>query len=79
MIEELSKILDDNINKYKILNLTDLLDNEKMNFYFILFQYILKNQIYIYDIPFLLKTKKEILKIIKSNEFTINNSKDYLA
>ena len=76
MLDELSNILDNNINNYKISNQEDLIDNKKINFYFILFEYILKNQIYIYHIPFLLKTKKQIIKIIKSHEFSINNLKD---
>ena len=55
------------INDYIILNIEDLLNEQKINFYYILLKYILKNPIYIYQIPFLLKTKKNIIKMINSN------------
>ena len=70
MINELSKILDDNnnyIKDYIISKYNDLLDIKKINFFFILLKYILKNSIYIYQIPFLFKTKKAIILIIKSD------------
>ena len=46
---------------------------KKINFYYILFKYILKYQIYIYQIPFLLKSRKNILELIKSNLKEIKN------
>jgi hypothetical protein len=39
-----------------------------------LFKYILKSQIYIYQIPFLLETKKNILNIIKTNFIEISDN-----
>ena len=72
IINSLSEILDEKysfIIKYKIKGVEDLFDNKKINFYFILFRYILKNSIYLYYIPFLLKGKNNILKIIKSRNF----------
>ena len=80
MFDELSNIFIDNniINKYKINEQKDLSDNNIINFYYILFKYILKNQIYIYHIPFLRQMKKTIIKIIKSDEFQISNVKDDL-
>ena len=79
MFNELKIILNkDNIRKYKISEKEDLLDNNKINFYFILFKYILKNPIYIYYIPFLLETKNKIIKLIKHNsiEYLFNNIND---
>ena len=55
------------INKYKIKKIDDLYDENKINFYYLLFKYIYKNQIYIYNSPFLLKIRKLILNIIKFN------------
>jgi len=50
----------DDINN-KIID--DLNNNEsKINFYYILFKYILKNPIYIYQIPFLNNARKKILE-----------------
>ena len=69
MFENISNILNDkNIKAYYFIsNINDLLNITKINFYFILLKYIFKNQIYIYQIPFLLNTRKTIIKIIKSN------------
>ena len=70
MFEEFSIILNDNkdyINDYRIIKIEDLLDEKKINFYYILLKYILKNPFYIYRIPFLLKSRAIILKSIKSN------------
>ena len=58
-----------NMLNYEISKIEDLLDNKKINFYYILFKYILKNSIYIYQIPFLLKNKRNLLFIIKNNNF----------
>ena len=57
----------DYINKYKIKKIDDLFDENKINFYYLLFKYIYKNKIYIYNSPFLFETKKLILNIIKFN------------
>ena len=67
------------INKFSILSIKDLYDNKKINFYYILFSYILKETIYIYQIPFLNKLRKLILNIIKSNlnNLFINKTKQW--
>ena len=70
MIDKLSKILDSKveiIQKYIIFDFNNLIDNEKINFHFILLEYIIKNSIFIYQIPFLLKNHKNLIKIINSN------------
>ena len=64
------------LNKYKICEIDDLKNIEKINFYYFLFKFILKNDIYLYQIPFLLKIKKNILKFVKSGNdisHVINN------
>ena len=73
MFDELYKIINKaNIFiKYLIINNNDLFDQNKINFYFIILKFILKNPIYIYQIPFFLKSRKNIIKIIKS--YDVNN------
>ena len=68
MINEIKKILDNQnsyTNKYLISQKKDLSDIKKINFYFILLKYILKNSFFIYQINSLLKTRKLILNLIK--------------
>jgi len=55
------------IKNFSILNQKDLCDDKKINFYSILFNYIIKDSIFIYQIPFLIKSRIFILSIIKSN------------
>ena len=73
MIDGLFKTLNnkDYIEVYIIINKEDLLNSKKINFYYILLKYILKDSLYIYQIPFLLKTKKNIKNIIKKNNNNI--------
>ena len=56
---------ENNINQYNINNINDLFENKKINFYYILFKYIIKNTIYIYFISFLNIIRINILKTIK--------------
>jgi len=68
MIDELIKVLDekkDYAKYYIISKKEDIFEITKINFYFILLKYILKNSFYIYQIPFLLQTKRLIIEIIK--------------
>lgn len=70
MFNELKKILEkDIVNKYKISEKKDLLDGKKINFYYLLFKYIIKSPLYIYNIPFLYQVKKQIIKILKEHSF----------
>jgi hypothetical protein len=55
-------------NDYLILGVNDLLCDKKINFYYILLKFIYKNSIYIYQIPFLLKTRKVLLEALKTNK-----------
>ena len=68
MYNKLSEILNSEepyINDYILLNIEDLNNEKKINFNYILMKYIIKNSFYIYNIPFLLRTRKNIIKIIK--------------
>ena len=64
MLDEISEIFNKNnefINENKIQSIRDF-NIKKINFYYFLFKYIFKNSMYIYNIPFLLQTRKSILK-----------------
>ena len=77
MYEELKYLLEsrDDLSKFKIENKEDLCIDSKINFYYILFKYLIKNNIFIYQINLLIETRKNIINIIKknSNEFSILN------
>ena len=64
----------DYIKKYEINQYEDIFDDKILTFYYMLFKFILKNQIYIYQIPFLLITRKNILKNIKKNIEKLNDT-----
>ena len=69
---ELKKVLDndnekDFLNIYRFKNFEELIKEKTINFYFILLKYIFKDNIYIYNIQFLFKAKKSILKILKDD------------
>ena len=69
MFEELKKELDKKnnyINYYIINTIDDLKNIEKINFYYVLFKYILKNTFFIYYIPFLYEIKKIFIHLIKT-------------
>ena len=71
MFDKLYEILNNNeyyINDYIISNGKDLYNEKKLNFYFILINYILKNPIYLYQIPFLIKTINNVNTILKNND-----------
>ena len=71
MFEELIKILikeKEYIKKYEIENFDDIFKENKINFYYNLIRYILKQSLYIYQIPFLSETRKTILNLIKNNK-----------
>ena len=68
----------DYIKKYEINKYEDIFDDDILSFYYILFKYILKNPLYVYQIPFLLKTRKNILKCIKKNKDKLKDTmKEY--
>ena len=57
-----------NYKDYEINNVEDLNDEKKVNFYYLFFTFIFKTSIYIYNIPFLLKTQKIFLYLIKQKK-----------
>ena len=70
MFNEISNELNlnkDYINDYLINDINDLFDNKKIDFYFILLKYILKDSFYVCIIPFLSKAREKIIKLLKSN------------
>ena len=81
MLDELFKFLDEKeeyIIEYLISEKEDLFNEKKINFYYILLKYILKNPIYIYQFKFLLKTKKIILEQLRLNElYSIKINKNF--
>ena len=71
MFEEIKKFLDDEknmiMNKYLISNSEDLDNENKINFSYILLKFILKSSIFIYQIEFFIKIRKNLLELRKSN------------
>ena len=88
IFDELTNVLDiiknkDISEKYIIKDIKDLTNEETINFYYILFKYILKSSRYIYQIPLILESRKAILKMINSSKDFLNdldniNNKDKL-
>ena len=80
MFDELLNILNSNekyIDDYKINNINDLLNIEKINFYYFILKFILKNSIYIYQFTFLLKTRIFIIQLLKSKNILYINKNTY--
>ena len=78
MYDGLVSILNSNNNEMKkfiISKKKDLNSDDIINFYYILFKYILKKPIYIYQIQFLYEIRKKILTIIK-NDIEKNGKKN---
>jgi len=76
IFNEISKALSLNgsfIKEYRLKTFGDLFDSKKINFYYILFKYILKNSIYIYYIDFLNEERKIIIKIIHMEQNQLKN------
>ena len=80
MFNEIYKFLNNNEkykNKYYITNISDLDNIEIIYFYYLLFKYILKDRIYIYQIQILFQIRKNIIINIKnSNQKCEINGKD---
>ena len=68
IFDGLKKVLtEDYLSKYKISTYDDLFKEDKIIFYYILFVFILKSSDYVFHIPFLLETRRQIIKIINDN------------
>ena len=71
-LQETLKENNDYMKKFIIENEFDLYDEKKINFYYILFKFILKNECFIYYLPFLFEAKKKIINLIKSKKIKLN-------
>ena len=77
MFDELYEVIQSNgdyLRDYLFSEYEDLFNEKKLTFYYFLFLYILKCQIYIFQIPFLLKTRKKIKQILNKNIEKFNKS-----
>ena len=68
LYRKILNINNENIKKNYILSKKeDLININKINFYYFILKYIFKNSFYIYQFPLLLKARKNVIKIIKNN------------
>lgn len=70
MMDELIKILNNKeyTNEYIISKEEDLSKENKINFYYIIFKYLIKDNYFIYQIPFLFKTMVFLKKLINKKQ-----------
>ena len=71
-LQETLKENNDYMKKFIIKTEEDLYKENAINFYYILLNFILKGEFFIYQISFLLETKNRIIKLIKSKKFKNN-------
>ena len=72
MFEKLSKFLiESNLEEYAISKKEDLDNEKKINFYYILFKYVLKNPFFLYRNDFLIKARKVIIELLRKIDFII--------
>ena len=75
MLEKLKgTLVSENIAKHKISESKDYLSKSKINFFYILYEYILKSPFYIYKFDFFEELKKDIISFLKTNPKVIINS-----
>ena len=55
------------MHQYEIIDVREIFDQDKIIFYYFLLKYVLKNSIYIYQIPLLLDLSIKLKQAIKSN------------
>ena len=70
------------IKDYELNYIEDLNDERKINFYYLFLEFIFKNPIYIYNVPFLLKAKNLFLELLKKEMFKnlkINKKMEIIA
>ena len=76
MIDKLNELFEDKniLNYYQIRKPIDLSNETKINFYYFLLKYILKDDsLLIYQNALFINTKKSIIEMIKTNKITMNN------
>ena len=64
-------------NNYNMKNPKDLLDEKKINFYYLLFKYILKDSIYIYYNYFLYGIRVNLINILKNGSLYLKDEVEY--
>ncbi len=75
-LSKLININNDYMKEYKINDIEDLMDENKINFYYILIRYIFKKEsLYVFQNDFLLSNIKKIFKLIKSKKAQIQSLK----
>ena len=76
IINNLKEILQSKeCNNYKVSKLEDIInDNTKINFYYLIYEYILKYSFYIYQLDFFIDFRNIIISSLKSNPELINLS-----
>ena len=76
MFNEIDDIFNDeiNINEYLISKEEDIINEEKINFYYIILKYIFKNSLFIFLLKskFLIITRKNILNLIRKKPELFN-------
>ena len=76
MIDKLNELFEDKniLNYYQIRKPIDLSNETKINFYYFLLKYILKDDsLLIYQNALFINTKRSIIEMIKTNKITMNN------
>ena len=78
MLENLKETLDSDIKKYgNFSESKDYGENAKINFYFVLYEYIFKNSFYIYQFNFSKSLRENIIRLLKKEKKNIlKNSVD---
>jgi hypothetical protein len=76
MFDEISKTLNSKeiYEQYIIKDEKDLSNIDKINFFYLLLKYIIKNPIYIYHIRLLMDTREKIKKIVKKKKLILKDN-----
>lgn len=60
-------LVEGNLSDFKFEEYDDFLEEDKLTFYYMLFEYILKSPEYVFQIPFLLEQRNKVIELIKNN------------
>jgi len=60
-------LVEKNLEDFTLKDYDDFYDDNKLTFYYILFEYIFKSPDYVFQIPFLLETRNNVIQIINNN------------
>ena len=64
-------LVEKNLEDFTLKVYDDFYDDNKLTFYYILFEYIFKSPDYVFQIPFLLETRNNVIQIINNNLITL--------